>query len=245
LHKNTFKFYRPNGSYVSFNIDSLVQYILATGDFSDPESRIPFSESDLETIDSLASEAGLSVASVLSAKKDIHAFSDLKFRRDALLGLERLAGEVITEMLRTIENYDPDEAQMRLLLRDFPSFADLFRQIQDVDQEYARNSMLHWKLFLQGPPNNLNVDDFGLIDITLQFLDSLQNSRRGEGGGAAGVMEIFGMGLSAMGLTLGQAAGDHVHQIPSQGQGHVISTSSSSEGPARVTMTESSSSSSS
>jgi hypothetical protein len=55
--------------------------------------------------------------SVLAAKHDTNRYADAKFRRDALLGLERCAGEVITEMLDIVENYDPDEAQMQLVMR--------------------------------------------------------------------------------------------------------------------------------
>jgi hypothetical protein len=33
-------------------VETLVQYILATGDFSEPETRIPFSDEDLRRIDS-------------------------------------------------------------------------------------------------------------------------------------------------------------------------------------------------
>ena len=36
-----------------FNIESLVDFILATGDFSDPETRLPFSDQDLLEIDAL------------------------------------------------------------------------------------------------------------------------------------------------------------------------------------------------
>lgn len=32
-------------------------------------------------------------------------------------GLERCAGEVIADMLDIVENYDPDEAQMQLVMR--------------------------------------------------------------------------------------------------------------------------------
>ena len=38
-----------------FNIESLVDYLLATGDFSDPETRLSFSDSDLKEIDSIVS----------------------------------------------------------------------------------------------------------------------------------------------------------------------------------------------
>lgn len=34
-----------------YNVETLVQYILATGDFSEPQTRIPFSEENLRQID--------------------------------------------------------------------------------------------------------------------------------------------------------------------------------------------------
>lgn len=52
LHKkHIFKFIRPNGVCVAFNVDSLIDYMLTTGDFSEPETRIPFSDKDLREID--------------------------------------------------------------------------------------------------------------------------------------------------------------------------------------------------
>ena len=47
LGKHTFKFTRPNGSCVIFNVDSLIDYLLSTGEFSDPDTRIPFSDAPL------------------------------------------------------------------------------------------------------------------------------------------------------------------------------------------------------
>lgn len=46
-----FEFTRTNGSVVMYNVESLVQYLLATGDFSEPETRIPFSDEDLRRLD--------------------------------------------------------------------------------------------------------------------------------------------------------------------------------------------------
>ena len=46
-------FHRFVGSAIVFNIESLVDFILATGDFSDPETRLPFSDQDLTEIDAL------------------------------------------------------------------------------------------------------------------------------------------------------------------------------------------------
>jgi hypothetical protein len=41
------------GSAIVFNIESLVDFILASGDFSDPETRLPFSDKDLSEIDEI------------------------------------------------------------------------------------------------------------------------------------------------------------------------------------------------
>ena len=90
---------------------------MSTGDFHDPESRIPFKDSDLEEIDDIVKKAGLTRPSVLASRHNPNAFTDLQFRRDALLGLERCAGEIVTDILHIIETCDPEDAQMRLLLR--------------------------------------------------------------------------------------------------------------------------------
>ena len=69
--RHTWKFVRPNGSAVVFNIETLVDFLLATGDFSDPETRLPFSDDDLAQIDATARKAGLQKA---SGKNALHFF---------------------------------------------------------------------------------------------------------------------------------------------------------------------------
>lgn len=167
-----FKFARPNGAIVRFNIESLVDYLLASGDFSDPETRIPFSDNDLTEIDSIAQKAGLNKPSVLAAKNNTDTFSEAKFRRDALLALERCAGEVVTDILEIIETYEPDDAQMQLVMREFPAFLDYYRQLRDADPAYASKCNAHWRLFMAGPPNRPNHDECGLINVVIQFFKS-------------------------------------------------------------------------
>ena len=53
LHLIYFKILQLLGSAIVFNVESLVDFILATGDFSDPETRLPFSDQDLTEIDAL------------------------------------------------------------------------------------------------------------------------------------------------------------------------------------------------
>lgn len=50
--KNHHRFVRPNGRVVLYNLDSLVDYFISTGDFLEPETRLPFSDEELRAIDS-------------------------------------------------------------------------------------------------------------------------------------------------------------------------------------------------
>jgi hypothetical protein len=117
VRKGAFMFVRPNGTKVAFNIESLVDYLLATGEFYDPETRIPFSDSELQKLDAIARSEGLIKGSVYQAKlNEAHLYADLRFRRDALLGLERLSGELVNEMM-SISEEGEDDAELQLLLR--------------------------------------------------------------------------------------------------------------------------------
>jgi hypothetical protein len=193
IRKNAFKFYRSNGSITAFNADSLADYILASGDFCDPISRIPFSDGDLKAIDELRFSQSKSTSSsssssssnsskttagadagtysVFAARHNPTMFEDFKFRRDALLGLERCAGDVITDILGLLESFDVEEAQLRLSMREFPLFEDLYNQLRQADPEYARHCMSHWRQFLRGPSNYPTEDFFGLLRLTLSFMD--------------------------------------------------------------------------
>jgi len=166
-----FKYERPHGGVVAFNLEVLIDYILATGDFLDPETRQPFSDDALRDMDKAAEKAGLQKNSVLACKNQPQLFAEARFRRDALAGLERLAGEVVAGILHLIETSDPHEAQMRLLMRELPAFSDYYSQLHAADPLYASQCLLHWQAFITGPPNRPNDDHHGLIACVLAFLE--------------------------------------------------------------------------
>lgn len=51
IGKHHYRFVRPNGRVVKYNLDSLVDYFISTGDFLEPETRLPFSDEELRAID--------------------------------------------------------------------------------------------------------------------------------------------------------------------------------------------------
>eukprot|EP00644_Phytophthora_capsici_P015937 jgi/Phyca11/509779/fgenesh2_kg.PHYCAscaffold_49_\ len=179
LGPHTFEFTRTNGSVVVYNVESLVQYILATGNFSEPETRIPFSDEDLRRIDIEASKAKLNEKIIVDAKKNRHHFEEQKVKRDGILGLERCASEYVNKMLEIVENDDPEEGEMLLIMSVFPSFSDIFEQIRRSDSEYAQHSMGHFIQYVKGPKNRPTVDESGLMPVILGFLEDVANGKQG------------------------------------------------------------------
>lgn len=49
--KMKFEYKRPNGSTAYYNVESLIDYLISSGEFIDPQTRIPFSDEDLQAID--------------------------------------------------------------------------------------------------------------------------------------------------------------------------------------------------
>ncbi|CAM9425634.1 unnamed protein product [Sphacelaria rigidula] len=172
--KNHHRFVRPNGRVVLYNLDSLVDYFISTGDFLEPETRLPFSDEELRAIDSKVMAAGLTKPSVLDAKRNPARYTEQKFQQDALVGLERMTSELVTGMLKVVEASDREEGEIRLVAELFPPFADLFKQIRVADQHFAGQCMQHYTSWLQGPPNRPTEDEMGFLEIILGFLKQLQ-----------------------------------------------------------------------
>mmetsp|Transcript_17337 Transcript_17337/g.40702 ORF Transcript_17337/g.40702 Transcript_17337/m.40702 type:complete len:344 (-) Transcript_17337:455-1486(-) len=172
----TFEFQRPNGTGVVYHLNSLIDYFLATGDFTEPETRIEFSDADLKRIDEIAAASQLGKSSVLAAKLNPTRFNDAKLDRDAIVGLERCAGELVADMLKVIESNDPEEGQMRLIMYLFPLFSDLHRQLRTADAEYSSRCMDHFAAYVNGPPNRPTVDKFGFLPIVLSFFRQVRGS---------------------------------------------------------------------
>jgi hypothetical protein len=185
--KHIYEFTRPNGLVVRYDAVTLAEYMVATGDFCEPESRIPFTNAELQQLelavkgtaedgaptpggavstanrddasdscaprkqnetstvvqlDAGATAATGASAGVASVSNLVHArastahYAEEAFRRDAVLGLERCAGELVCEMLDLIEavveeREAVDDAQTRLLLECFPRFSNYMDSVSE------------------------------------------------------------------------------------------------------------------
>jgi len=174
----TYVFKRPNGTEVVYNLSTLMDYCIATGNFLEPETRIEFSDEELQRMDALAGEARLHKESILEAKRDPRRYDEAHFRIDAVHGLERCAGELVVEMLSVVEGDDPEEGQMKLVMYLFPSFADFYSQLHAADEHFAAMCMEHFTNFIKGPPNKPTVDECGFLPIILHFFERVKSGEQ-------------------------------------------------------------------
>lgn len=102
----------------------------------------------------------------------------MKPRLTKATGLERCAGEFVTQMLDVVESDDPEEGEIELIMNLFPSFSSVFDQIRTNDEEYAKQCMNHFKAYLRGPKNRPTEDTSGLLSVILSFLDDVNSGRQ-------------------------------------------------------------------
>jgi hypothetical protein len=179
--------FERDGFVGRFNVASLVDYLHATGNFVEPQTRLPFSDDDLERLDVMAAVQGLGRPSVKQAKEGIGGpgagtSGERGPPRDdevdaPLEALDALCGDAVAAMLEAIETKPGAGAaslevvSSRLLLEVFPLFAGYFGQLAGASWPYAVQSVAHHKRRLAGPPNRPVQDLSGLRAAVTSFLD--------------------------------------------------------------------------
>jgi len=96
-----FVYVRSNGSVVQCDAACLIDYMLSEGDFLDPETRLEFSPEAMAQLDVFCIRLGKPLVS--EAKRDRTRFVEQDFVQDALIGLERLAGAKIADILDAVD----------------------------------------------------------------------------------------------------------------------------------------------
>ena len=166
-----FAFTRPNGSVVHLDVASIVDYLLHTGDFRDPESRLPFDDASLARLDALAADMDLGKPSVVAAKRDARRYADAREMRDGLRGVEGMLSDVCSDMMQVVEHCDGESGEMQLLMAAFPAFTELYLSLLQGDAEVARQALEHCVSFLRGPPNRPTLDPNAFVRYTRSVHD--------------------------------------------------------------------------
>jgi hypothetical protein len=140
----------------------------------DPVTRCKYSHKDIERLDETALAAGISCTSLVTAIEKKEIYESMKLRYYEIKGLEACLGEIIVEMLNIIEKSDhrsrrEDDVNLTIL---FTEFCAPFNELKKISVEEAYQSLSSWKLFLSGPSKKPNRNKSGLLQHTLDFLDS-------------------------------------------------------------------------
>ena len=130
LGQHQYVFVRPGGSTQAYNVESLVDYILSTGTFLEPVSRIAFNHDELVRLDELILRAGLVRASLVEARKDTTTYVSQKQAQNLSLGIDRMVGDIVVKMMAVVESPDSEDGQMELVVNLFPEFEIFFQQVQ-------------------------------------------------------------------------------------------------------------------
>jgi len=178
LGAHQYVFTRQNGTQQAYNVESLVDYILASGIFSEPVSRIAFSDEELKSLDQCATSAGLKRESVFDAKKNIDKYTAMKQAQDLSFGIDRMVGDIVAKMMNIIEQPNSEEAQMELTTGLFPEFEMFFGQLRETDPAFAKQCGKNYVTWIRGPPNKPTRDESGMLEIVTDFIGAQANIGR-------------------------------------------------------------------
>jgi len=173
--KLRFIYSRPNGLQVEYSIESLADYLLCSGHFVEPETRLPFTDADLARLDEQLKQNKFEKPSVLNAKL-FRDWENIHFRDSALQGLDRVIGEIMTRLLAMIEAPEPVPNMQMNLLNELHTIADYFAQMRSVDRANANTCLEMHLQFLRGPKNRPTTDRHGLLRITADFFRAIMSS---------------------------------------------------------------------
>jgi hypothetical protein len=182
LGEHRYHHVRPNGTSIVFNVESLVDYILATGNFHDPTSKIPFTRKQLRELDRLAVEAKLDKASVSNLRsRHPDSGDDRRKQTDLVSNVERCLQHLVSEMMSVVEtSVGRQEGEEILATSLFPQFAQLHFEFRACEPESARLMLKHFQSWIQGPPNKPTYDFEGLCSLVRRFLRSVEGMVRVE-----------------------------------------------------------------
>ena len=170
--KARFVYTRPNGLQVEYAVESLADYLLCSGHFVEPETRLPFTDEDLARLDGQIKLNKLEKPSVLEAK-NVRDWESVHFRDTALQGLDRVIGEIMTRLLALIEAPEPVPNMQHHLLNELHTIADYYAQMRSVDRPNAEACMDMHIQYLRGPKNRPTTDRHGLLRMSCDFFRAI------------------------------------------------------------------------
>lgn len=171
--------FKPKGSsnFIYYNIKSLVDYLLITGDFRDPKTREPYKDETLLSIDRVIRSNGIKCKSVYNASTNKVFYKKIKNIEDEIIVLERCLDEIISSIVNIMENEMYNENPKFILnTYHFPAYIRYFKKLYQLCK-FSANSQLKSTLtvFINNPGKSFR-DHNKLQDFILQFIYTIEST---------------------------------------------------------------------
>jgi len=166
----TFQPSEQAASTTRYNIASLVQYMVSSGDFREPITRLAFTDDQLKELDTLAKQVDPSLPSVVQTRGQKSKFQEQRLHRDLVEGIERCLSEVLVGIIEVIDTARGEEDGHLALCTKFHEFDFYLDQLSEVDSCAPTRCLQQFQDLVLGPPNKRRRDKHGLGKVVLSFL---------------------------------------------------------------------------
>jgi hypothetical protein len=165
---------RIGTSFIYYNLEPLVNYLLSSGDFRDPKTRELYTPETLKSIDKYKTSIRMKAKSVYRASINKTMYRRKKEIDEDLIVLERCIDEVVSLIRIALETKQQNDYRITLSSFHFPTFHRYFRTIIHKSKEYAQQVLQHTIHLITGPEEHPTLDPNNIKDFILQFMYTLE-----------------------------------------------------------------------
>jgi len=146
-----------NNKFVYYNLKPLVEYLLSSGNFRDPMTRVPFSNENLNSIDKTVKSLKLKYKSVIKFKNNPDFYRRKKIREETINTYSDQIREIISlirDKIEDIPRVSQLDMELNLSCIYYPNLKTLFRNLSNRSRRKCKESF---------------DDSVGLINTTKQM----------------------------------------------------------------------------
>ena len=170
------KSYKKGKSFIYYDLNALIKYLLTTGDFRDPKTREPYTPDVLKSIDLYKDKLKLKYTSLYKASINKSKYKKKKDREEDIIVLEMCIDEVVSKIRFLIENEQTNDCKLTLNNFHFPTFHRYFRNLLYKSRERAKQDIHSILSQITINSNKDNSDPNNIRDFILQFLYTIQET---------------------------------------------------------------------
>jgi hypothetical protein len=162
-------------------LEPLTNYLLSSGNFSDPKTREPYSDHTLKAIDKCneCNECNINKTSkvnksVYKASKNKNRYKLKKDKDEDLEVLEHCIDEVVSSIREILELRSTHNHELILHNFQFPTYHRYLRSVLNKSRDCAKTILTKTIHTLCGPEERPTPDPNNVKDFILQFMWSLE-----------------------------------------------------------------------